>query len=622
MSGIHYPGIALLTAGLVAGFLFAEGRLFYLQILRHKDLGAMAEKAERFSRHQQPLRGEIRAGLVTMAVSVPTKNVYADLSVCSNRLEACARIIGESLHLNSREVLTEFRSHLSTGARRESKAAICVKRQVTEADWQALTNALARSFFSMNSNRLSRAEKGLLKKLRASAVFSEEDQMRIYPPAAASLGPLLGFTRLNTNGCGLHGVAGLERAFNPLLSGALGIWRSKKNARGHELAFLRELRVPPIDGNHLILTIDPQLQETSARVLSAACARYAPSNATVLIVKPKTGEILSWVSWPFQNPNQPPVPGLEFYRNHAIGDCQEPGSPFKMFTMAAALNENLATLDQRFDGEQGRFRYREAVLHDTRPHGILTLREATAKSVNVVFAKLGIALGPARFSRYIVDFGFGRPTGIPLPAEAPGKIKTDPNWPAFVETRIPIGQGLGVTQLQMAMAACAIANQGCLLRPLLISRIVNPQGQEIYRGQPSPVRLVITPKTAQLVLEALTEVTSAHGTGKAAMLDSITVAGKTGTAEMANEKGYLRGCYYASFIGFLPAKDPQICILIGFTCPKNGHAGGALAAPVFKEIAEKAAPYLGIPPDKFGPGIRPAPRQNAPAAPLQLALAP
>lgn len=601
LPGVHYPRIAALGALLTAGFLLAEARLFYLQILRHDDLGAEAAKMQGYRHFPQAWRGQIRArNGETLVFSYPTRNVYANLSVCSNRLEDCARILADSLHRDRASVLTELRAALSPASPQAPRQALCLKRNVLENEWRSLTNALAHDTFSMDPNQLSRSKKRLLKRLRSAAVFAVEDQARIYTPAAASLGPLLGFTRVAAHGQAPTGVTGLERIWNGPLTGSKGLVHSRKNAGGQELAFLRETHVPPLDGNHVVLTIDPYLQELSAQTLSAACRKCAPSNAIVLIIQPRTGEIFSWVSWPYQDPNYPSSRLAEVCRNYAIMEHFEPGSTFKMITLAAALNENLAALDQRMDGEGGRFRVGRTVLRDRHSFGALTLREATAQSVNIIFAKLAISLGPERFLGYITNFGFGRLTGVPLPGEVAGQVKPHPDWTILTQTQVSFGQGIAATPLQMAMAACALGNEGKLPKPVLVKHLLNARGEVVWSAPPSPVRIVVTPQTARLVLKALTEVTSVRGTGRAASLQTHSVAGKTGTAQIANGQGYLPECYYASFIGLVPAREPRLCILVAFTSPRQGpHSGGALAAPVFQEIAEKAVRYLDIPPDKF-----------------------
>ena len=609
---LQYANVAALTVLLLGGLLTVEGRLFYLQVLRHDDLGSIAARYDRFEREPEPRRGEIRDRHgQPLVLSLPVNQVYADLSVCTNRPETCARILADALHLDARALAARFRPALPPGAK--ARQAICVKRNVTEAEWLAVSNAMARGDFGWTGQPLKRKERVLLNRLRYQAIFVAEDQMRLYVPEARSLGPVVGFTGIGADGRGLAGASGIESTYDGLLAGKRGKWISKKTASGTELPFLRESWEAPQDGYHLQLTIDLRLQLICANALASACEQHAPSNATVLVMQPATGEILAWVSWPYQDPERPPDAPVAEFRNHAIMDCYEPGSTFKMITLAAALNEKIATLDQRWDGERGRFRFAGAVLHDRRPFGILTVREALAQSVNVIFAKLGLNLGPVRFERYLAQFGFGQPTGVGLAGEASGQINRRRDRPLVTLSRWAIGQAIGPTQMQMIAAAGALANQGCRMRPLLAERVVDNRGTVHYLNRPVAAGAVVTPETARQVLDGLTEVVSPRGTGGAAALETHTVAGKTGTAQIANEDGYLADRYYASFIGFVPANQPRLVILVAFSCPQNGHGGGAVAAPVFRKIARQAVDYLGIPPDKtvVPDGLRAPPAQNA-----------
>ncbi len=595
-----YRNIVLFTALLLAGFVVVEGRLFYLQVLRHGDLGDETDRYNRYRRILEAWRGEIRSrdGKI-LAISQPCRTVYANLTVCSNRLELCARILAWSLHLNPVAVQNRMRAAMTVSSNETAKQALMIKRGVSDQEWSTLTNILAHETFAYNTNRAARIEKEWLQKLRHRSVFAAEEQFRVYTPSALGLGHLLGKMRLRDDGQGWEGAAGLESFYNAQLSGVPGLWVSHKDASGKELPYLREQYVPPIAGNHVVLTIDSRLQEICEKALLKACERHCPSNATVMMLHPKTGEILAWVEWPFRDFNH--AAKSTSFRIHAIEIPFEPGSIFKMITLAAALNERITDLAQTISGEQGYFRYFEAVLHDRKPYGMLSVREAMAHSVNIIFAKLGLALGPERFSRNITNFGFGAVSGVSLYGEATGDVKTKVNWSNYTKTRVPIGQGIQVTEIQMLMAAGAIGNAGQLMRPLLATSMLTPQGRVVPLGQPTFVRQVIAPQTAQIVREGMIGVCSSQGTASAAALQTHTVCGKTGTAQIANGTGYLPDAYYASFIGLVPAKEPQLCILVTLNCPKRAHTGGLVAAPVFHEIAQQAVACLNIPSDKPGP---------------------
>jgi len=240
-------------------------------------------------------------------------------------------------------------------------------------------------------------------------------------------------------------------------------------------------------------------------------------------------------------------------------------------------------------------------LHDHEPFGILTTEGIIAKSSNIGAAKIGIRLGKNRLYDYAWDFGFGRRTGIPLPGEARGLLYPVKNWSKVSIAQIPMGQGIAVTRLQMIMAMAAIANHGWLMRPMLVNRLEDRNGGLVQQYAPQRVQQVIGDAADKLMVEALETVVSPEGTAPGAALKDYVVAGKTGTAQKAENGGYASGKYISSFIGFFPAGDPQLCISVVMDEPKEGYYGGQVCGPVFREIAERCATYLNIPPDKNSP---------------------
>ncbi len=356
--------------------------------------------------------------------------------------------------------------------------------------------------------------------------------------------------------------------------------------------------VAPVNGNHVVLTIDLRLQQIVEQALAEAMARHSPHNASALIVRPQTGEILALASWPPFLPQNPGASSPITWRNPVISDMIEPGSTFKIVTPAAALDEGVVTLDRPVFCENGRFLYKGLFLHDHAPHGWLTVKQAFAKLSNIGLAKIALLLGPERLFAYMTNFGFGQVTGIALPSEMPGWVPHPTNWSGISITRIAIGHEVSLTQLQITMAFCAIANDGRLMRPMLIDRLETPQGELLAKNQPQFVRCVVSVQTARQVKAALKAVVSCEGTGNRADLDAYTAAGKTGTALQSNKHGYIKGKYCSSFIGFFPADVPELCISVVLDEPHNGYLGGSVAAPVFKAIAQRAGPALEIPSDK------------------------
>jgi cell division protein FtsI/penicillin-binding protein 2 len=237
------------------------------------------------------------------------------------------------------------------------------------------------------------------------------------------------------------------------------------------------------------------------------------------------------------------------------------------------------------------------VLHDHEPFGILTTEGIITKSSNIGAAKIGIKLGEQSLYDYAWNYGFGQRTGIPLPGEARGFLYPVRDWSKVSIVQIPMGHGVAVTRLQMVMAMAAIANGGWLMQPMIVSRLQTHDGNLVQQYAPQRVRQVVSENTCREMIEALKTVVTKDGTAEGAAMDDYVVAGKTGTAQKAENGGYVSGKYISSFIGFFPADNPQICISIVMDEPKEGYYGGKVCGPVFKDVAERCASYLNIPGD-------------------------
>src|SRR5262249_35713999 len=255
-----------------------------------------------------------------------------------------------------------------------------------------------------------------------------------------------------------------------------------------------------------------------------------------------------------------------------------------------------------FDCENGSFVFAGKRLHDHERYGILSVEEIITHSSNIGAAKVGIQMGPDRLYQYMRAFGFGNKTGIQLLGEVSGLVHPVNRWSKLSISRIPMGHEVAVTPLQIVMAMCAVANGGRLMRPMLVDRLEDEEGNILFRNYPQVVRQVVSERAARLMVTALKTVVSTNGTGKKAMLEYYTVAGKTGTAQKIVNGMYRRDKHFSSFIGFFPADAPELCVAVFLDEPKNGYYGGEAAAPVFRDIAERAAKYLAIPAD-----IQPSP---------------
>ncbi|HLZ52979.1 MAG TPA: penicillin-binding protein 2, partial [Verrucomicrobiae bacterium] len=343
------------------------------------------------------------------------------------------------------------------------------------------------------------------------------------------------------------------------------------------------------------------IQHIVESALTNAMDKHTPISITGIVIRPQTGEILAMATLPDFDPNNPGASPADARRDRVISDIMEPGSTFKIVVVSGALNEGVVQLTDTFDCDHGHFAYAGRILHDHEPFDILSTESIITKSSNIGAAKIGIRLGEDRLYDYAWDFGFGQRTGIPLPGEVAGILHPVKDWSKVSIAQIPMGQGVAVTRLQMALAMCTIANGGNLMQPMLVSRLVDHNGNTVAQYAPQTIRQVINPETDKLMVEALKTVVSPEGTAPDAALKDYVVAGKTGTAQKAGPGGYLPGRYFASFIGFFPADHPQLCISVVMDDPKEGYYGGQVCGPIFREIAERCASYLNLPPDENSP---------------------
>jgi cell division protein FtsI/penicillin-binding protein 2 len=318
-----------------------------------------------------------------------------------------------------------------------------------------------------------------------------------------------------------------------------------------------------------------------------------------MVTRPRTGEILAMAVVPTFDPNQPGRALIENRRNRIISDQVEPGSTFKIVAISAALNEGVVKLTDTIDCEGGIWYFMGRPLRDHGRHENLSVENVITKSSNIGTAKIAIMMGERRLYDYVRAFGFGSRTGITLDGEVFGTVHQVKDWDRLKISRIPMGQGIAVTHLQMLMAMSAIANKGRLMQPLLVSRLETPNGEMFAQYHPRMVRRVITEQAARDTVHALKTVVKTDGTAVKAQLEHYTVAGKTGTAEKPGVGGYTDD-YVASFIGFFPADDPEVCISIMFDAPdvSKGYYGGQTAAPTFRRVAEQVANYMKIRPDR------------------------
>ena len=595
----------MLAALLLAAFGGLGYRLVDLQVLRHEELSARAEQNTVREFVLEPRRGDILDSRgYLLATSVPVKTVGADPTLLGGHQAEVARALAPLLQMSETDLCQRLQPRIRANGHNESvtNQFVRLKTRVPVETWQRIQSAMAGLSFGVDEKHLSRSEQTFYQVLRQKAVFARDDQMRVYPNQNFA-SHILGFAQneeVEVNGAPVSDIVGregIELTLNSQLRGVRG-WRlTETDRRGREMVPLREQDVEARDGLNVVLTIDSVIQHAVESAIADAMQQHTPLSISGIVVRPRTGEILAMATLPNFDPNNPGVASPDARRNRVITDVVEPGSAFKIVVVSGALNEHAVTLDDEFDCEHGHFAYAGRVLHDHEPLGTLSVERIITKSSNIGAAKIGIRMGEQRLYDYIMCFGFGERTGLPLPGEVRGIVHPVEDWSKVSIAQIPMGQGIAVTRLQMIMAMCAVANHGQLMHPMLVRRLEDPDGDVVACYSPQPVRRVIDEATDRLMIEALKTVVSPEGTAAKASLEHYTVAGKTGTAQKVENGTYVHGKYISSFIGFFPADNPELCISIVMDEPKEGYYGGAVAGPVFKQIAERAASYLNIRPD-------------------------
>ncbi len=547
-------------------------------------------------------RGEIRdRNGITVAISSPVRAIYLNLnlSLCVNRIDQVARTVGALLRIPPERLASHIGRCLLRGNSGKTSApkATLIRRNVSIQEWRRISTALEAENFGIRQTNQAKLDPGEAKKLGHQLLFAREEYTRVYP-YGENLCQVLGFVSARADGSGVAGAYGVERGCDQVLAGKDGWCLSRQDAVGNELPASRIGYETPTDGDRVVLTIDMRIQQIVEQALAAARVKYLARGGSAIVMDPRTFEILALACSPGFDPQIVRTSDSNAWHNAAFVDMVEPGSVIKFIVLAGVLDKGLTSLDSGIYCEQGSFWLNKVPVHDHARYGLLTVEEAFAKSSNIAFAKLALLLGPEQYYHYLTNFGLAHCTGVPFGVETAGRIAPPKTWTTMTLTRAAFGQGVSVSQLQMAVAMCVIANDGRLMQPYLVSRIESPQGEIRRQFQPQFVRTVVRPQIAGQVKEALKAVTSTGGTGTAAAMEQYTVALKTGTAQKFDARGLLPDRYYSSVIGFFPADAPRVLISIALDEPRNGYYAGSVVAPVFRVIAEQIAACLEIPPDR------------------------
>ncbi|MBI3327000.1 MAG: penicillin-binding protein 2 [Nitrospinae bacterium] len=544
-------GFTVLLLGLVV-------RLFDMQILRHDQLAELAGRQYQKSVELRGKRGTIYdRRMRELALSVDRESIYANPAEVGEYPETVAAL-ARALGLRESVILEKLRAE---------RYFVWLKRKGTPEEVAGV------------------------RALGVRGVGFLTESQRVYPKQGLA-GQVIGF--VGTDDVGLEGI---EHAYENTIAGRTVRVMLDRDARGRAVSLRsRDLREPP-HGHDLVLTLDERIQFTAEWELRAQVAKAGARGGVVVVMDPHTGEILALANAPRFNPNTFREYSPKDWRERGAADSFEPGSIFKLILAAAVLEERLVRPDDMFFAEQGSMQLAGVMIRDHEKYGWLTFREILEKSSNVGAIKVGQRLGKERFYAYMVKFGFGERTGIDLPGEAAGLLRPPQQWSEVSIGSLSIGQEIATTPLQLITAISAIANGGMLVRPHLVKRVL--KAEEIERdGPPVQVRRILSEATARQ-LTALLQGVVTRGTGKGAAVEGYAVAGKTGTAQKydASLGRYSAQKVTASFIGYLPAEQPRVAILVSLDEPQGTAAwGGAAAAPVFKAIAQQTMRYLQIPP--------------------------
>jgi cell division protein FtsI/penicillin-binding protein 2 len=595
----QYRRLAMCGLLLVAAFAGVGYRLVDLQVLRHEEL---KEAAARYwhKRVEHPTqRGRIYdARGQLLATSVPVKTVLANPERVGTNQALVARVLAPKLGMSEEDLAKRLqRRTVRRGDREVPVTGVVLKRRVAMEDWDRIREALA------DLPREVVESDGAHRLLRSSVYADPVDrEARVYPNGmlAAHVLGFAGYRDERLPGVSedeLVGKSGIEAALNPVLMGVPGWRQVLRDVHQRELVAMRPMEVASRAGLSVKLTIDTGLQHIVESEIESAFAERAPISITALVVRPRTGEILAMANLPTFDPNRPGAVPPGYLRNRAITDLIEPGSTFKALVVAAALQEGVVSLGDMIFCENGQWVYQGRRMGDVGRHGLLSVEEIVAKSSNIGAAKVGIQLGHDRVYEYARAFGMGQPTRIALGGEVSGIMHPPRSELGISVAWVAMGYGVATTPLQMTMAMSALANGGVLMRPMLVSELLDAEGRTVARFDPTPVRQVVGERATRLITQALKRGVT-DGTGRRAQMEHYEVAGKTGTAQKRVDGAYSRQKHVASFIGYFPADDPRLCIAVVIDEPRAGMYGGEVAAPVFRRIAERAAVYLAIPPTR------------------------
>lgn len=552
--------IRIILIGGFFGLLFftAIGRAFQLQILQHEELVKRADKQHQRIVPLTPARGTIldRNG-APLAVSLEMDSCYAETLHIEDKAGTSA-VLAQMFKIPQQEILAKL-----NGAKN----------------------------FVWIARRLSPEVALPVKNMKLRGIGFAKESKRFYPNLEVAA-HVLGFTGKDPNG-----LEGIELKYDRTILGNTGYLVTEKDNIGRDIGVKNKIIKNESPGKNIMLTLDKYIQFVAERELAKAVNQNGAKSGIAIIMESDTGKILALANVPTFNPNAVSEYSSFQLRNRSVSDSFEPGSTFKTFLVAAAIEEKIVRPGDMFNCENGVYKLADRTIHDTHPFSSLSVSDIIKHSSNIGAAKIGMRLGNDRLFSYLKAFGFGSRTGIDLPGESPGNLRDNKRWYGVDLATISFGQGVSVSAIQLVAAMSAVANGGNLMKPYLVERIMDDGGVEVKKNEPTLVRRVISPETSKKMAKMLVSVTTTGGTGTNAVVDGFSVAGKTGTAQKVDALTHRYGAKRtASFIGFVPAEKPKLTILVVLDEPKTSQYGGVVAAPAFKEIAANTLAYLKIAP--------------------------
>ncbi len=545
-------------------FTIIGAKAMYLQIFCRSWLSEKAANQYEVSLISSGKRGTIYdRNLREMAVSIDVTSIAAHPPQIKNP-KAAAKSLAKALKIN-RNVLAERLT--------SEKKFVWIKRKVTPKEAETVRN------------------------LNIDGLDFLREHKRFYPNKTLA-SQLIGFTDIDDNG-----VEGIEFYCNDDLKGAVSRYTVLRDAHGRGFE-AENTADSDSSGKNLVLTIDSNIQYIAETTLAETVTKFSAKSGMAVVMATGTGAVLALAHFPLLNPNALNEFDQELWRNRVITDPFEPGSTMKIFSAAAAIESGSCSPNSIFYCENGEYRVGRHIVHDTHEYGWLSLQQIIKYSSNIGAIKFSTKTGSEHLFRTLRNFGFGTKTGIDCPGETAGSLASFKKWTKIDAGTISFGQGISVSALQLIAATSAIANKGIFMKPYVVQAITDRNGRLIKSFAPSEGRRVISEKTAKTLTRIMQTVTTEGGTGVNAALEGYSVCGKTGTAQKIGNNGtYANGKYISSFVGFVPSEHPKVAVLVIIDEPKGQHYGGTVAAPGFRNIAQKTLAYMNLSPKSKTDGL-------------------